>query len=548
MAIPVPDWSWQPAAVERFLGALDDVQAAVLVGPTGVGKTRMGLDTVERSPWLPALWVTHRRELLKQTAEAARAAGMDVAELTSRTTTGKWRFGSLYGWPDLTVAMQGTLYSRIMRGHRLDDYKLIVVDEAHHAEARTWRAVMDHWPGAKRALMTATPVRPNGSGLGRVAQKLVEAISYSEAIEAGCIMPIKPADIWSFEVNLRGLGRDASGDIRMGGKHGAAVRLNTPKRVSDCVAVWQRRAPGLPTIVFASSVEHSLNIVERFMGEGVAAAHVDGSTPVDARDRIMERCRAGEITLLSGFGVLTEGFDWPQIQCVITERPTLLTGLFLQMMGRCLRAAEGKGRIVWIDPVNEFGLHGLPTIDRRWTLDPGRRERVQLAGEAAEGNGDPAPACSVCGLLTRERECPHCGHVRAQLDDRSPSADRDDWIGKGDLANMQYASLSGAAPIVTDPMRGKWLALKFSILNSGGSGKAARAAWKGRTGAWPHPTWDLPLPSRLAPVLWARRAYNLVDSLPVRNGMAFHLFRQAYGRPPRREEAQELSGRQGDNA
>ena len=542
----MPDWTWQPAAVDRLLAALDDAQAAVFVGPTGCGKTRMGVDLVARSPRRPALWVTHRRELLRQTAEAGRAAGLDVATLTSRTATGPWAFGALYGWPDLTVAMQATLYSRIERGHRFDDYELIVVDEAHHAEARTWRAVMDHWPNAQRALLTATPVRPNGGGLGRVARTLVEAISYSEAIERGCIMPIDQGNVWSWAVNLRGLGRDASGDIRMGGKHGAAERLDTPKRVSDCVAVWQQRAAGLPTICFASSVQHSLNIAERFTGEGVTAAHVDGKTPTDARDRIMERCRAGEITVLSGFGVLTEGFDWPQIQCVITERPTLLTGLFLQMMGRTLRYAEGKGPIVWIDPVNQFGTHGLPTVNRRWSLNPGQRERVKLPEEAGEASGEPAPPCSQCGLLTRERECPHCGHVRAQLDDQPAS--RGEWIGDGDLANMKDASLSGAAPIVTDPERGRWLSLKFRILNSGGTARAARAAWKRQTDEWPHPIWDLPIPSRLDPVLWARRAHKLVDALPVRNGMAFHLFRQAYGRPPCPEEVNELRGRQGDKA
>src|SRR5690606_30708365 len=127
---------------------------------------------------------------------------------------------------------------------------------------------------------------------------------------------------------------------------------------------------GLRTVAFAVNVEHSRAIVARFVAAGVAAEHLDGSTPTAERDAILRRLETGETRIVSNCAVLTEGWDQPAVKCAILARPTQSTGLYLQQAGRILRPWQDVRPII-LDHAGNSLAHGLPQDDRALTLDGG---------------------------------------------------------------------------------------------------------------------------------------------------------------------------------
>src|SRR5262249_8092552 len=125
--------------------------------------------------------------------------------------------------------------------------------------------------------------------------------------------------------------------------------MDTPKLVGDIITHWHRLAESRPTVVFASGVQHSIHIRDEFIKSGIAAEHVDGSTPKDERDAILHKLETGEVKVISNCMVLTEGWDMPEVGCCVLARPTRKLGLYRQMVGRVLRPAPGKADAIVID-------------------------------------------------------------------------------------------------------------------------------------------------------------------------------------------------------
>jgi superfamily II DNA or RNA helicase len=198
---------------------------------------------------------------------------------------------------------------------------------------------------------------------------------------------------------------------------------------------WRTHAGGARTVLFASTIEHSKKLVERFRAFGVNAEHLDGKTPRGERGAILRRLEDGVTTVVSNVGVLTEGWDSPRVECCILARPTKSLGLFLQMVGRVLRPVcrDCKGDTVWSSPVcrhcgsvnvkraarlhDHAGCvlsHGLPDASRDWSLDvrPPRGKRDQLSAEAAGA----VRSCEKCFALYDPSlpACPLCGHGNAR--------------------------------------------------------------------------------------------------------------------------------------
>ena len=344
----------------------------LLQSPTGTGKTRMGLEfavgAVRQGGQV--LWLAHRRELVAQAAGAIMRAG--VADI------GVSLAGASTGSTDAAVQV-GSIQTLFARGQR-PDARVVVWDEAHHCTATTYREVASAYPDAWHIGLTATPERSDHSPLGDVFQAIVVAISSPDAVRRGCLVPVRVY----------------------------APATSTDALSEDPLAAWTAHAEGRQTVAFCSSVSGAAELARRFVAAGVPAASIDGTTPLAERTATLAAFAARELRVLCNCQVLTEGWDCPGAQVCILARGCGSAALFLQMVGRVLRPADGKGDAVLIDLRGVVHQHGMPHDERTFNLEG---EGIALVSKA----GDPIRQCPSCAAVFRaasaglERECPICG-------------------------------------------------------------------------------------------------------------------------------------------
>jgi DNA repair protein RadD len=380
----------------------------LLVSPTGSGKTLIA-SAISRSAVAAGqrvMVLAHRREIIAQTVGKLRECGLDPGIIQA-------------GFADdplavLQVASIQTLHARAIRGTKLalPAADLLVVDECHHATARTWRTLISAYSDAVLLGLTATPCRGDGRGLGGIFGTMIECPQVQELIDGEFLVPTR-AYAPSIP-DLTGI-RIQAGDYV---ENQLADRMDRPQLVGDIITQWHRLAEGRRTVVFATGVQHSIHIRDEFQKSGVSADHLDGSTPKDERDAILQKLSCGVIDVVTNCMVLTEGWDMPDIGCVVLARPTKKMGLYRQMVGRVLRPAPGKTDAIVIDHSGAVHRLGFAEDHVEWTLDPERQaENPTHAKRNAQGSKSRLVDCSQCGALRVGGEaCPHCGFKPAPLD------------------------------------------------------------------------------------------------------------------------------------
>jgi superfamily II DNA or RNA helicase len=377
----------------------------LLVAPTGSGKTVIAAaivrDAVDRDQRV--LFFSHRREITKQTHQKLYDLGIDAGILQAG-------FPARPGQP-VQVASVQTLHARAIRGSSIDlpPANLVIVDEAHHARAETYQAVLAKYPNAILLGLTATPCRKDGRGLGNVFDVLVECPQVDELVERGFLVPTVvygPPN----PIDLSGV-RTQAGDYV---ETQLSERMNTDGLVGDVVTHWHRHADRRRTIVFAVDVAHSRHLRDEFLRANVWAEHLDGSTPTDERDVILKRIANGETEVVVNCMVLTEGFDCPDVGCIVLARPTKSLGLFRQMAGRGLRPAPGKENLILLDHAGATLQHGFLDDPIAWTLDTDRKA-TNRSHEARGGTRTSRLCeCSKCGAIRVAGErCRACGFLPA---------------------------------------------------------------------------------------------------------------------------------------
>ena len=372
----------------------------LLVAPTGAGKTviaaEIGAGAVQAGA--RALFLVHRRELVKQASAKLHALGLDHGIIAAGFPTR----------PDepVQIASIQTLHARAVRSSRMElpTAEVIVVDEAHHATARTWERLLSAYPDAVIIGLTATPCRADGRGLGGMFQTLIECPQVADLIEAGFLVPTR---VYAPSApDLTGV-RVRAGDYV---EAQLAERMDVPKLVGDIVTHWHRLADRRRTVVFAVNVEHSVHLRNEFQRSGVVAEHLDGSTPAAERDTILARLAKGTTEVVCNVGVLTEGWDLPEIGCVIVARPTKSFGLYRQMVGRGLRPADGKDHVLVLDHAGVTLVHGRVEERIDWALSPD--SKAARASQASGGAQKPRElaACPACAAVRWQGDpCTACG-------------------------------------------------------------------------------------------------------------------------------------------
>ena len=379
---------YQTTLVEEIVSSDDRLLVAA---PTGSGKTVVASEVIRRME-APTLFVAHRRELILQARDHLSEFGIDAGTILGGEEHDLGRRVQLASVQSLTAWRR--------RGRPLPQVDLIVIDEAHHMPADSYRALVEMFPGAKLVGFTATPCRRDGRALSDDFDRLIEAPQVAALVSRGHLVPAKvfaPA-----APSLKGV-HTRHGDFV---EAELAERLDRPELVGDIVAHWRRLADGRKTVAFAVTVAHATSIRDEFLKAGIRAAMVDGSTPKLERDEVLERLAAGDLDVVSNCLVLTEGWDSPSVSCCIMARPTKSLGLYRQMAGRVLRPAPGKADALILDHAGNVFRHGLIEDEIRWTLDA-----EEVADNLSQrGRKVGVRKCSQChAVKTKPGPCQHCG-------------------------------------------------------------------------------------------------------------------------------------------
>lgn len=386
---------YQVDAIARLAASTRaSVRRVLLVAPCGAGKTTIAasiiaarLDAGER-----VVFLAHRRELIAQAYRRLLDLGLREEDVGVIMASDPRRRPAA----PVQVASVDTLRNRA-KPHA----DVVFVDEAHRALARTYQSIAAAYPTAIHLGLTATPYRADGKGLGDAYDELLVVASPRDLIEQGFlvaprVMTVPPSALPDLSrVRVRG------GDYDEGALSEA---VDQRALVGNIVEHWMRHAPGVRTVAFAVSIAHSHHIAERFREAGVAAEHLDGSTPKSERDAMLARLEGGETRVVSNCGVLCEGWDQPAVKCAILARPTKSTGLYLQQAGRILRPWNDQPAIV-LDHAGCALDHGLPHEDRAFSLDG---ERAQSDLERKKLRPRACPACFSV-VARGVRVCPVCG-------------------------------------------------------------------------------------------------------------------------------------------
>jgi DNA repair protein RadD len=389
---------YQADAVAQLRAAYSSGKRAPLFClPTGGGKTfvfsYVAHNATARGKRVGIL--VHRQELLLQASRSLTAIGVRHGLIAP---------GHIQNREPVQVASVQTLGRRIAKMRY--DFDLIIVDEAHHAVAGTWKRLIESMPEARILGVTATPVRSDGRGLSDVFDDLVIGPSVSTLIDMGFLVhPVVYAPPTAI---------DMAGIRRKGGDYDQrdlAARMDKPTITGDAVAHYTKHSPGKPAIAFCASVAHAQHVAQQFEAAGFRARSIDGSMLDTERRQAIADLGNGRLQVLTSCEIVSEGTDIPVVETAILLRPTQSLGLYLQQVGRALRPAPGKDRALILDHVGNCLRHGLPDDQREWTLDGAPR------GQRAANDNEPdvtVKQCEVCfAVFKPSLVCPACGHVHA---------------------------------------------------------------------------------------------------------------------------------------
>ena len=306
--------------------------------------------------------------------------------------------------PDLlTAGMVQTLTRRV---DKLPTPDVILVDEAHHALAKSYQNILNRFPKAIVLLFTATPHRTGRVQLDQIADDIIVGQSIHELTEKGFLAPFRyfqpPGD---FDSSL--LKRGSTGDFT----NDSMQQAMSTKIFGHIVKQYKRIAPGMQAVVYTYSIDSAIKIAAEFNSEGISAVEVDGTTSKEKRAVAVRKFRDQKIKILVNVNLFTEGVDLPNVDCVIMARPTASLALYLQFSMRCLNPRPGKTAII-IDHANNFKSFGYPDDDRDWkkAIISGKQKSKTLLKDP----GMSIVTCDYCFAVVKASEvkdgkCPICG-------------------------------------------------------------------------------------------------------------------------------------------
>lgn len=442
--------------------AIDETYRAVGAGrirpmlqmPTGAGKTETAVKIIQRAlaKHRRVVFVVPAIELIDQTVGRLAKYGVTCVGVIQADHPGTDRT------QPVQVASVQTLARRM-----LPETDLVIVDEAHQIFKiiTTWMAERTTLPFIG---LSATPW---ARGLGRHYTDLIRPVSLAQLIDRQRLTPFRAYA--PSHPDLAGV-KTVRGDYDEGE---LADAMDKPQLTADIVSTWLAKGENRPTLCFAVNRAHARSLADQFEQAGVATAYIDGYTERDDRKVIARAFADGRVKVVVNVGVLTTGVDW-DVRCIILARPTKSEMLYVQIIGRGLRTADGKLDCLILDHSDTTINLGFVTDIQRDQLDDGQRKDGKKPGTKARELQKPRE-CPSCHVLkpAGTHICPDCGFAPERRQDV-------------DTVDGELLQIAGTKREADKPTKQRfWSGLLWYVDHRGKSEGWASHRYKDRFGVWP---------------------------------------------------------------
>ena len=354
-------------AKNAILRAWDSYDSVMLQMPTGTGKTYLFTSIIKdliafyksQKREINILVVAHRLELLDQIASSLKNYGIPCGFIQGTREQHLWQ-----------RVQVGSILSLISERNEMNvrrcKFDFIIVDEAHHTLADSYKRLFDMFPEAKKLGVTATPWRMNHESFLSMYQTLITTPQVKWFIKRHLLadfdyVSVKPDS--NIQKLVNSIDVAATGDFVNDALSEAFDNQRIRSKLYDS---FHKYASDRKGIVYAINKQHARNIAKLYSSKGYVSVNIDCDTPKDERERLINEFKAGKIQVLVNVELFTEGFDCPDVSFIQLARPTRSLALYLQQVGRGLRYVEGKEKTIFIDNVGLYNYFGLPDANRKW--------------------------------------------------------------------------------------------------------------------------------------------------------------------------------------
>ncbi|HIX26125.1 MAG TPA: DEAD/DEAH box helicase [Candidatus Barnesiella excrementigallinarum] len=360
---------YQQLAKEEIFSKWNRVDNILYQMPTGTGKTRLFTSIIrDISIWglrhninYRILIIAHRSELIEQSSRSLDKYRIKHGVLA----------GTMKDKRDLTQAIQVASIQTITHPANqclIDDLKFdfIIIDEAHHAVAKSYQKLWEFCPDAKKLGVTATPWRMNNSGFAQIFDAYIPSMSIKDFIQKGWLATYQYYSIPTSSELVKSIESIREFDIEGDYKNSALVEVcDTSKIRAQLYDSYEKNVLGKKGIIYSISREHSEHICLQYRSRGVAIENIDSKTPAKVREKVIQAFRNGEIDIIVNVDIFSEGFDCPDIEFIQLARPTKSLVKYIQQVGRGLRK-NGDKKCIILDNVGMYSRFGLPDEERDW--------------------------------------------------------------------------------------------------------------------------------------------------------------------------------------
>ena len=370
---------YQIDLVQQVEEALKQYSRVMVQAPTGAGKTECAIVLAQKLK-AKAIVVAHRKELIDQIHYRFRSNGLSTYPSNSSAAIGK-----IIDNKQIPVVSNVSLSNALRRhklGKKLSKEWLLIIDEAHHVPAKSYRTILEAFPG-KVIGITATPWRLKyNEGFEKEFETLITCVGDRELQRQGYLVPPKiiiPNKLLEVLPKLR------AGEFALSDEY---IDLTKSALLQDPVNWWVKnyKSNPIPTLIYASTIKHAQKIGSLFRDKDISTGLLVSDTEAmnlvnkdKSRKEIVDQFRQGVIDILINCEIVTEGFDVPEVGLAMVLRPTHSLSLWRQMCGRALRPAKNKVEGLIYDATCNTWRLGRPDKDVNWSLKSrGVREEEEL--------------------------------------------------------------------------------------------------------------------------------------------------------------------------
>ena len=363
---------------EKIYEAWKTHKSVMLQMPTGTGKTRLFVSLIkdirklskEQKKDIKVLILVHRTELIDQISETLLHYEVGHGFIQSGDKERKF-----YA---IQLASVQTLSRRLdsWNSHKFD---VIIVDEAHHIKAESYKKIIFTFPDAYLLGVTATPYRLSGEGFSDVFETLIVSPSVKKFITDGFLSEYRYYSVRRssyIQQQINAIKKMRQGDYD---EEEMSLVCDNDRIRAQVVETYIKYANGKKGIVYTINREHNQHLCDAFREQGINAVALDAKTPGDERRFVIEKFREGVYQIICNVNLFSEGFDCPDIEFVQLARPTKSLSLFLQQVGRGLRKSDNKDKTIFLDNVGLYNRFGFPSSNRHWKYHFNGKEKTQIA-------------------------------------------------------------------------------------------------------------------------------------------------------------------------